>query len=103
MNHALGGRSRDGRFWTAQPTGEHTLGLTWPRPGEYGWCSGWPEQLRIIRIVLTVAHLDHRPENNDPTNLKALCQRCHLRYDARSKAERRKERERTRLASGDLF
>lgn len=37
------------------------------------------------RIVLTVAHLDHTPENNGTAgkrpNLKAMCQRCHLRYD----------------------
>lgn len=34
------------------------------------------------KIVLTVAHLDHTPENCEPSNLKAMCQRCHLRYDA---------------------
>ena len=33
------------------------------------------------RVVLTVAHLDHTPENCDPSNLKAMCQRCHNRYD----------------------
>lgn len=33
------------------------------------------------RVVLTTAHLDHTPENNDPSNLLALCQACHLRYD----------------------
>ena len=33
------------------------------------------------RVVLTVAHLDHTPENCDPDNLKAMCQACHLRYD----------------------
>lgn len=34
-----------------------------------------------IKIVLTIAHLDHDISNNDPANLKALCQRCHLNYD----------------------
>ncbi len=34
-----------------------------------------------IVIVLTVAHLDHNPRNCEVSNLKALCQRCHLRYD----------------------
>jgi hypothetical protein len=34
-----------------------------------------------IRIVLTVAHLDHDITNNVQSNLAALCQRCHLRYD----------------------
>ena len=33
------------------------------------------------RVVLTVAHLDHTPENCAADNLKAMCQRCHLRYD----------------------
>lgn len=36
---------------------------------------------KIIRIVLTIAHLDHDINNNDYSNLKALCQRCHLNYD----------------------
>lgn len=32
-------------------------------------------------VVLTVAHLDHTPENCADDNLEAMCQRCHLRYD----------------------
>lgn len=32
-------------------------------------------------VILTVAHLDHTPENCSDENLKAMCQRCHLRYD----------------------
>ena len=32
-------------------------------------------------IVLTIAHLDHNISNNCPTNLKALCQKCHLSHD----------------------
>lgn len=34
------------------------------------------------KIVLTVAHLNHTPEDCRDENLKAMCQRCHLRYDA---------------------
>lgn len=34
-----------------------------------------------VHIVLTVAHLDQNPANNDLDNLKALCQRCHLNHD----------------------
>ena len=35
------------------------------------------------KVVLTVAHLDHQPEHSDDDdNLKAMCQRCHLAYDA---------------------
>ncbi len=33
------------------------------------------------KIVLSVAHLDQMPENNDPQNLKALCQKCHINHD----------------------
>lgn len=36
----------------------------------------------FVKIVLTIAHMDHTPENCDPSNLKALCQSCHLKYDA---------------------
>jgi len=33
--------------------------------------------------VLTIAHLDHDTTNNADENLAALCQRCHLSYDAK--------------------
>jgi hypothetical protein len=36
---------------------------------------------KLIKIVLTIAHLDHNVNNNDFSNLKALCQRCHNRHD----------------------
>ena len=50
--------------------------------------------------VLTVAHLDHTPENCDPANLRALCERCHNKYDAPMRAAGR--RERARKAAGQL-
>ena len=34
-----------------------------------------------IKIVLTVAHMDHDKTNNRFSNLKALCQKCHLNHD----------------------
>jgi len=43
-------------------------------------------------VVLTVAHLDHDTWNSDPGNLRALCQRCHNRYDAKMRADRRRRR-----------
>lgn len=43
---------------------------------------GKPHPITGSIVVLTVAHLDHIPENVDDSNLKAMCQRCHLRYDA---------------------
>jgi 5-methylcytosine-specific restriction endonuclease McrA len=41
-------------------------------------------------IVLTVAHLDHDIQNNAMSNLKAMCQRCHLQHDRADNARRRK-------------
>jgi hypothetical protein len=55
----------------------------------------------LSKIVLTVAHIDHDTTNNDDGNLAALCQRCHLRHDAKHHAKnaavtrRRKFLERT--------
>lgn len=50
----------------------------------------WNEKTgKLAHIVLTVAHLDHQPENCDPENLRALCQKCHNRYDAKHRAETR--------------
>lgn len=43
------------------------------------------------KTILTTAHLDHNPENNEWSNLLALCQMHHLRYDARLHAEHAKE------------
>lgn len=36
---------------------------------------------KLIKVVLTISHLDHNIDNNDYSNLKAMCQRCHLRHD----------------------
>jgi hypothetical protein len=33
------------------------------------------------KVVLTVAHLNHTPEDCRDDNLRAMCQGCHLHYD----------------------
>lgn len=38
-------------------------------------------------VVLTVAHLNHDITDNRDENLAALCQQCHLRYDAKYHAQ----------------
>ena len=58
---------------------------------------------RFVRIVLTVAHLDHDPRNNERSNLKALCQQCHLRYDAKHHAENARQTRATRAGQQPLF
>lgn len=55
---------------------------------------------RRPRVVLTVAHLDHDTTNNTDDNLAALCQRCHLTYDARHHAgNARRTRERRKAST----
>lgn len=49
------------------------------------------------KVVLTTAHLDHDPTNNEDSNLKAGCQRCHLRYDAEHHAHNRRRRSAEKL------
>lgn len=100
----LGGRSPAGVWHKAKPLGENLLRLEWPREGTHAWCAGYDlAQLRIVRIVLTVAHLDHQPENCDPANLKALCQRCHNLYDAPHRRKNAAATNRAKKAAGDLF
>lgn len=57
----------------------------------------------LVRIVLTVAHLDHQPENCDPDNLRAWCQRCHNVYDAPTRRAGTAKRARDKAAMGDML
>ena len=82
----------------------------WRLPGFGAWtfdpatADEWSDEGRkATRIVLTIAHLDHTPENCDPTNLQALCQRCHLRYDIAHHQRTAYATRRTPRALGDLF
>jgi len=59
-----------------------------------------PHPLTGSNVVLTTAHRDHTPENVDPANLRAYCNRCHLSHDAK---EHRRNASHTRAmrAAGD--
>lgn len=48
--------------------------------------------VKFTKIILTIAHLDHDKLNHDVSldRLKALCQRCHLKYDMSRHVENRK-------------
>lgn len=74
-------------------TGEHIARV---RMSEY-------QVKNMVTIVLTIAHLDHQPENCAPENLRALCQMHHLRHDAAHHAETARATRRSRMAIGDLF
>lgn len=93
-NRAWGYRDAGGRFHECPRDG---FGRDYGRPPfDFG-------AYRIIEIILTVAHLDHTPENCDPSNLVALCQRCHLRYDAAHHRRTRANTLRAALQVRDLF
>jgi len=51
-----------------------------------------------VLVQLGVAHLDQNPGNNDLSNLRVLCRRCHLVYDLPFHIEKAK---RTRLNKKD--
>ena len=57
---------------------------------------------RMTNIVLTVAHLDHQPENCDPSNLRAWCQMHHLRYDAEHHSVNARATRRAKLGNLEL-
>lgn len=53
------------------------------------------------KVILTVAHLNHIPEDCRYENLKAMCQKCHNTYDA---AHRKGTKSKTKAAGcGSLF
>lgn len=53
----------------------------WTKHDGCSLCLGGDPECRPVRVILTTAHLDHDPTNNDDANLRAFCQLCHLRYD----------------------
>lgn len=61
--------------------------------------NGHPHPVTGSKVVLTVGHLDHTPENNDLGNLRHWCNRCHLTYDAQHHAQNAAQTRRARRAA----
>lgn len=83
LNHAWGWRCAAGVFHQVR---KGPIRDTWPRDERFLRKPPFVLHsnigpLKIIEIVLTIAHLDHDPRNCAPENLRAWCQRCHLAYD----------------------
>ena len=55
------------------------------------------------RVVLTIAHLNHDIKDNRYDNLAALCQRCHLRYDAEHHAKNAKATRDRKRGQADML
>jgi len=73
-----GGRYKQKRFWLTNEGDVIRM-----KPFAVG-------DIKIITVVLTIAHLDHDEQNHDVSDerLRALCQYCHLNYDASEKMRR---------------
>ncbi len=61
--------------------GECGLHRTTPGPRRCVEAHQAPAKWARGTVVLTIAHLNHNPKDSRRRNLKAMCQRCHLRYD----------------------
>ena len=74
-------------------------------PGEFDFAlaESIEDHEKVIVIVLTVAHLDHQPENCDLANLRAWCQRHHLAYDAEHHRTTAYMTRKARAMTVDLF
>ncbi len=83
--------------------GECGLHHTTPGPRRCVERHGEPAQWAKGTVVLTVAHLDHEPSHCSDDNLRAMCQRCHLRYDTKHHVATARATRRAKLAVRDLF
>ena len=63
----------------------------------------WLYPVRLTRVYIACAHLNHDPTDNGPRNLAALCQRCHMIHDAAEHRRRRWFNAFRRRALRDLF
>ena len=81
-NYSIGLRNKEGIFYTVDFITEEleSTGLDMFED-ELLHCVLIDGSVNPIKIVLTIAHLDHDIKNNDYSNLRALCQRCHNRHD----------------------
>lgn len=93
-------RVREASGGRCQCLGQCGLHRDHPGPRRCEEQQGQPAKWARGKVVLTVAHLDHDPTHNAESNLRAMCNRCHLRYDVahhqRHAAQTRRARKQTR-------
>lgn len=103
--------------WWRQTMRRHEWVPEWPRDGVYMgqtysdarevaagiYASQGESGPKPTIIVLTVAHLDHQPENCAPANLAAMCQRHHLAYDQQHHAQTAYRTRKDRAGTAELF
>jgi len=96
INHAWGYRLPDGEFIHLVRSELIEQGYTQPP----FWLRTEHGSVRVFEIVLTIAHLDHTPENNHPDNLRAWCQKCHLDHDRQHHIQTRARKRKRALEEG---
>lgn len=85
--------------WVPLPRALKDAGVD--KPTEFVCAEG--SVVKIILLVLTIAHLDHVPEHCAPENLRAWCQRHHLAYDAKHHAATAYATRKANARTLDLF
>lgn len=65
--------------------------------------NGAPHPITGSMVVLTVAHLNHMPEDCSDDNLKSMCQRCHLTYDAHHHKQTAYATRKAKAQTKDMF
>ena len=79
-----------GKLWVRSEGGRYKLATLWfadMRDVNRMEYFGKIQDVKIVKVVLTIAHLDHDETNHhvQDDRLKAMCQYCHLNYDAKEK------------------
>lgn len=82
------------KLWLKDDSGRYKYSSIWFSNEQDAVREARGDNVRVIKVVLTVAHLDHDELNHEVKieRLKALCQICHLRYDAKEKYRRSLEK-----------
>lgn len=84
-------------------TGQCGLHRDHPGPRRCEERNGQPAKWAKGRVVLTVSHRNHTPEDVADSNLADLCQRCHNRYDRKHRQRNAAQTRRARKQTGELF
>ena len=100
---AISARIRERAGNRCECEGECGLHRTHPGPRRCVEMNGTQAKWMKGKVVLTTAHLNHIPEDCDPSNLKAMRQRCHLRYDQALHIQHSYETRRQGKAYKDLY
>ena len=64
--------------------------------------NGQPHPVTGSKVVLTIAHMDHDESHADADRCRALCQRCHLSWDAPYHAKNAARTRRAKSPQTDL-